>query len=190
MTAKTGATSFPFNDYATDHGGMTLGSIYEDMQTGKKFRLVQVATALIGTALGGVGTTILVRCAVSNGNDWIVTDDADVGQIGGSTPVAVGFATSLCPVSTATTTYYCWAQIYGAVETDPLAGPTGGTAAAVVNDGTDLVQGDSLVTTSTDNTLKGITSGTATGVTPFNVLGYSRTTTTGTTTSVFANVIN
>lgn len=106
---------FPFTTYGTSKGGLTVGRVYEDAESGKRFRFCQAHTVVIG----GSATTITLYapvCQVGAVTVGIATDDISEG-LDASNPIPLGFATSACPKSTSTVTYYFWAQTYGFVHT-------------------------------------------------------------------------
>jgi hypothetical protein len=152
------AIPFPFYSYGTSRGGLKVGSIYTDKGTGKRFRLCQAHTTLVGSVLVATATQFdpVVQIGAGVGSFGVASDDVSAG-LDATNPFCLGVPTSACPVSTSTITYYFWAQTFGYLHTT-LAG---GTFASIkMNNDDDAAIGDTIIMTSTDAACNTIATGT------------------------------
>jgi hypothetical protein len=163
--------AIPFDGYDTDLRGHTLGECVIDQETGRGYMLVKAHTVVINDAFA-IGEPVVAVHVTAAGPTG--TQDVSEG-LDGTHPVALGFAASACPESTATVTYYFWVQRRGPVCTTR----TGTTLAAVPNNGTDITKGDQIVTSSTDQKVAPVAAGT--GVPVAKYMGYALITETGVT---------
>lgn len=156
MSDTTGSLPFNFYTYGTTKGGCIVGKVYEDHETGKKFRFCQAHTTLVSTVLVSTATQFDPVVQVGTATWGLATDDVSAG-VSATNPICLGVPTSACPVSTSSITYYFWAQTDGPIHTTL----TGSTYAAIkMNNDDDAAIGDGIIMTSTDascNTIAGST---------------------------------
>lgn len=154
---------FGFGTYGTSKGGCVVGKVYEQPETGKKFRFCQAHTTLVGTTLVSTATQWDPVCQVGAATFGLATDDVSAG-LDATHPFCLGTPTSACPVSTSTVTYYFWAQVGGWLHTvdNGEFGTWTTTKASVKTDaGDDITLGDTLIMTSADAAVDRVASGTA-----------------------------
>ena len=169
MSDTTGFLPFAFDTYGTDKGGAVVGKVYEDHNTGYKYIFCQAHTVLTNDTTA-IGEIAVQQSATAKG----VATNRATGSLDATYPIALGVITSVCPESTATTTYYFWALKEGYVAT-------------LLNDGTDQTAGFNLYPVAADPcSCKGI-AGTTTsdnGVIQ-SIFGRAATTVTGTNSTAF-----
>ena len=164
--------AIPFAENSTSAKGHIVGEIREDIQTGYRYRFVQMHTDCTNdtTAIGEIAVQ------VSATQIGIVTNKASVG-LDTAYPIGIGVFMDVVPESTATDTYYCWVMIRGYVAT-------------LLNDGTDQTVGDNLYVVAADPATAGRLAGTATNTDDGvlnDVFGRAATTVTGTNSTAFIN---
>lgn len=150
--------SMPFYSYFKGNThGLTVGAIYEDAGTGKRFRFCQAHTVLVGATTNATAATQFDP-VVQVGTTWgVATDDVSAG-LDATHPFCLGLPTSQCPKSTSTDTYYFFAQVFGPVHTTL----TGSTFASVkMNTDDDAAIGDTIIMTSNDAAANTVATGTA-----------------------------
>lgn len=154
---------FPFTTYGSNKGGLVVGRVYEDAKTGGKFRLCQAHTTLVGSTLVATATQHDPVVQVGATTFGLATDDISAG-LDATHPFCLGIPTSACPASTASITYYFWAQVggvcyrpsatvYGAFSTDLVS--------VKMNNDDDAAIGDTIILTSTDAAANTVATGTA-----------------------------
>lgn len=145
---------FGFDTYGTKKGGLVVGSKYKSVDSGKVYRFCQNHTAsAVGSAIVAYSPVAQLG-AVTVG---IATDDVSAG-LSATHPICLGVATSACPVSTASITYYFWAQTDGPLHTSD----TGTTFASItMNNDDDAAIGDTIIMTANDNLADTVGVGTA-----------------------------
>ena len=152
--------TFDFYTYGTTKAGCVVGRQYQDVQTGKWFRFCQAHTTLVGTALvAGNSATSANDPVVQVGTATygLATDDVSAG-LDATHPFFLGIPTSACPVSTATITYYFWAQTKGQFHTT-LTGTTYGSITMNADD--DAAIGHTVIMTANDAACDTVATGTA-----------------------------
>lgn len=160
-----------FAYYSGNTVGLTRGAVYEDLGTGKRFRWCQAYTTLVSTTLNPTSSSQwdpVVQILTTPASNWgIATDDVSAG-LDATHPFCLGLPTSQCPVSTSSTTYFFFAQVFGVCHTT-LTGTT--FASVKMNNDNDAAIGDTIIMTSTDAACDTVATGTA-GMSK-KVVGYA-----------------
>mgnify|MGYP001615725554 CR=1 FL=1 len=163
------AIPFPFTTYGTKKGGLNVGQVYRDMDSGKAFRFCQCDTSIVGTVLVATATQFDPVVPVGSTTWGLATDDISDG-LDATHPFCLGVPTSACPVSTSTITYYFWAQVEGWLHTVSAGAFTTTKGAIKMNTDDDAAIGHTIILTANDAAADTVATGTA-GVTQ-KAVGY------------------
>ena len=157
---------FPFTTYGTSKGGLVVNRVYTDPRSGSEFRFCQAHTTFVGSTLVATATQHDPVVQVGAATPGLATDDISAG-LDATNGFCLGVPTSACPVSTATVTYYFWAQTkgWGYRPHATLNGEFTTTLLSIkMNNDNDAAIGDTIILTSTDASCNTVATGTA-GVT-------------------------
>lgn len=155
-----------FNEYATNLHGHMLGDKRQDQETRKEWILCKTHTTLLSTAL------VVGRPVVLVGATGVMTATDDVSEgLQTSYPIPLGFPGAAAPASTATVTYYFWAQTWGPVHTDPTALPGVGTLYPVPTNGDDDIAAGDTIIKAGDGVVNSVAAGSA--VPTMSQLGFA-----------------